>query len=156
MEHTVRASPVSVAWGSRRGIATPPTLYATPSQDPVAVFRRYPTLLRRETMVSISSFSFGVLSILNSYQTSFNYFFLAQSLKSGTVEPRYDGPLHNEVLGKRTIFFTPVRVKYMKPTQSLNHFPFFLLKLSKKIAANLSLDSLLRIVFFLLFRLIVR
>ena len=64
-------------------------------------------------MVSISSFSFGVLSILNSHQTSFNYF-LAQSLKSGTVEPRYDGPLHNEVLGKRTIFFTPVRVKYMK------------------------------------------
>ena len=31
-----------------------------------------------------------------------------------TVEPRYNEPLYNKVLGKRTIFCTPVIGKYME------------------------------------------
>ena len=97
MGQTVRAYLVSVGRVTRRGTATPPTLYATPSLDPLQFVVAIPPFLDQKLWYFLlfwSAFYFKQLP-------NFMHFLLLGTvvLKSGTVEPRYDEPLHNKVLG---------------------------------------------------------
>ena len=104
MGHTVRVYPVSVAWGIRRGIATPPMLYATPSQGPLAVCRRYPFLDEKLRYLLLFRSAFYFKQLPNFMQ----FLRLGTAvLKSGTVELRYNESLYNEVLGITNDFLSP-------------------------------------------------
>ena len=97
MGQTVRAYLVSVGRVTRRGTATPPTLYATPSLDPLQFVVAIPPFLDQKLWYFLlfwSAFYFKQLP-------NFMQFLLLGTVvsKSGTVEPRYDEPLHDKVLG---------------------------------------------------------
>ena len=88
----------------RRGISTPPMLYATPSQGPLAVCRRYPFLDEKLWYLLLFRSAFYFKQLPN-----FMQFLLLGTvvLKSATVELRYNESLYNEVLGITNDFLYP-------------------------------------------------